>query len=791
MSPARTTIISLSLLLLMALGAGIYLYQNLPSLIQQQALIFLGDYGLDDLNYARPQLSRNRIRIDSLQLRGEYEGLSYDLDLSAVEIHYDLNTLRAGKLKSAQIGSVAVSLVQRPLPPQKQAAETLTISELLPDFQALPIETLAIKRWKLDFQPADLPLVTVQGQVRLDKNLQLHLVSSYSGADIIADISTEGAQALPRAAIRINKLGESIGQLQASLNPAGTDSWQWHLEGSTQFVPLLSWLQSLDQFQEDRDKLSALTLQGQGSFELQINHPDRLHVTEPTSATTLSQFTVTARATQQIDRLDFDDAIADLNGQLRLELELADSVPRVNLSPGRLSARISTSALPANITTSLNWGTSVPLVWTSNKDIKMTSLVSGDWSIDIPDSKVLVGEGDSEFRLEALSVEASATSGDDVAVSADLNGRLNGQLSNTPLPPFKLAVTHRGTMEESHIGLSLKDVAESMSANIEGELNMNTGQGNYSVALLTNDLPYASESLIPLLRRFSLLDKRDNVGLSSGELELHSQLQSTSFDLVDLKQQAHLSIENISGSYNDYSFEGLTLSAGWKGIEEWQTIEPVKLSLQKLDVGFALTDTSLRLSLPIPTPINQPDIHIEQFTTEVFGGELFLPKPQPWNFSAASNTFTLKAENWQLGELVALQTDQDIKARGTLEGELPVTLKNGRIIIASGYLQALAPGGHIRYIANEASVALASSSPELKLALNLLDDFQYKILSTQVKLDEGGNLFLGLSLEGSNPSQHEGRPINFNINLEQNIDPLLQSLRISDKLVEQIEDRIN
>ena len=52
-------------------------------------------------------------------------------------------------------------------------------------------------------------------------------------------------------------------------------------------------------------------------------------------------------------------------------------------------------------------------------------------------------------------------------------------------------------------------------------------------------------------------------------------------------------------------------------------------------------------------------------------------------------------------------------------------------------------------------------------------------------------LLLGLSLTGKNPKQYEGRRINFNINLEQNLDPLLQSLRLNDNLVEKLESRLH
>ncbi len=55
------------------------------------------------------------------------------------------------------------------------------------------------------------------------------------------------------------------------------------------------------------------------------------------------------------------------------------------------------------------------------------------------------------------------------------------------------------------------------------------------------------------------------------------------------------------------------------------------------------------------------------------------------------------------------------------------------------------------------------SSKELALALDLLSNFQYEVLSSEVNLDNEGQLLLGLSLAGKNPSQYEGRPINFNI----------------------------
>ena len=209
----------------------------------------------------------------------------------------------------------------------------------------------------------------------------------------------------------------------------------------------------------------------------------------------------------------------------------------------------------------------------------------------------------------------------------------------------------------------------------------------------------------------------------------------------------------------------------------------------RLNTGVELRNITARLSLPVATPIIRPNIRIDSFAGQLLGGWIVLPEPRPWDFAAASNSLTLRVERWQLAELIALQQKQDIKADGVLEGELPLTLSGGRMMITDGYLRALAPGGRIQYRPNAASRAMATDSQELQAALDLLSDFHYKKLASEVQLDAAGKLLLELSLAGKNPGQYQGKAVNFNINLEQNIDPLLQSLRLSGNLVDQLEQR--
>ena len=58
MTIARILLYSLALMLALLLGAGIYYYLNLPSLVEQQAKQYLQDYGVETLRYERLKISK-------------------------------------------------------------------------------------------------------------------------------------------------------------------------------------------------------------------------------------------------------------------------------------------------------------------------------------------------------------------------------------------------------------------------------------------------------------------------------------------------------------------------------------------------------------------------------------------------------------------------------------------------------------------------------------------------------------------------------------------------------------
>ena len=783
-------------LLLCLLGIGFYAYQNLQRLVEQQAEVYLQEYGVHDVDMGPVRILGNSVTTRKLSIRGEQDGIQFEASMTALDLHYHWRKLLRGELQSVSLEQLDLLVEEiAPAANNANASAPINIEDLLPQpfIAALPLESLKIKQWTLKYKALDKTPMSARGSLLLEDQLHLQLATRYMGSQVTAKIWTIDNDAPISGQMLLNDGSADVTEISARLQRTATDAWDWSVEGSLHYAPALAWLRALARETElpfDVADLDALTLAGSTSVSARLLHPNTITTTPESGVSILSQFTADISTVNHLTRLDYQDTVADLRGQWDIGFELAAGEWQVTAQPTEFNARLWTQqlALPTDTRDWLRWKETVPARWRNLEPIRITSTGNDAWAVQLRNTQAKIGTADSEIRCEALNLDALIQPGPQLQLEARLDARIKSRLRKQQLPEVKLTSEHRGSLQDSTFSLTLDDTAESMSLSLQGKLDMQSGRGQYSLNAASQDLPYAAGSVLPIMESLGML--QDSVELTSGTLSLESQLASDSFAIDSWRQQSQLAIRNLSGSFADYRFDGITMSAEWTGIEQWQTVRPVEFSMASLDVGFDVVDVRARVALPAPTPPAQPVVRIEQFSAGMFGGRVFLPAARSWDFAAETNQLTLRAEQWLLADMVALQQGQNIQAVGTLEGELPVTVTAGRIIIDNGYLRALAPGGTIRYVADDAARALAASSPELGLAMDLLSDFQYQVLSSEVKLDKDGNLLLGLSLAGKNPGQYEGRPINFNINLEQNLDPLLQSLRLSDKLVEGIEGRL-
>lgn len=111
------------------------------------------------------------------------------------------------------------------------------------------------------------------------------------------------------------------------------------------------------------------------------------------------------------------------------------------------------------------------------------------------------------------------------------------------------------------------------------------------------------------------------------------------------------------------------------------------------------------------------------------------------------------------------------------------------LTIREGKVFARAPGGQLQF----RSAGLrdyGAANPALQLVVQALDDFQFDQLDSDLSYDEDGKLQLALHLSGRNPAIEEGRLINFNIHLEENLPALITSLQLSERVSETIRERV-
>jgi hypothetical protein len=85
---------------------------------------------------------------------------------------------------------------------------------------------------------------------------------------------------------------------------------------------------------------------------------------------------------------------------------------------------------------------------------------------------------------------------------------------------------------------------------------------------------------------------------------------------------------------------------------------------------------------------------------------------------------------------------------------------------------------------------MAESSDQMATVLTTLKNFHYDSLDAELNFGGDGMLRMDTALKGHNPDYEDGRDIHFNLTIEEDIVALLKSLQLSDRLTDQIENRM-
>ena len=277
--------------------------------------------------------------------------------------------------------------------------------------------------------------------------------------------------------------------------------------------------------------------------------------------------------------------------------------------------------------------------------------------------------------------------------------------------------------------------------------------------------------------------------LSQGKINAKGNLQ---FDIEAAALSAsdsQIALQDLKGIYDTTLFEGLGGNFRMTTQGETLTLVSDAMNIKTIDKGFILGpfEAAAHYQTELKN-LTQGKLNLQRLNGRVMDGKVSIAARE-FDFSQAAQTFVVDVEAIDLASLLKQYPSSELSGDGRISGKIPVTLTAQGISIDKGAVAAEPPGGRIHY-ESERVRKLASSQQSLQLVTKALEDFHYSVLASELSYDESGRLMLSLKLEGRNPAVENGRPINFNINIEEDLPALIASIQLGSQISDQLKKRV-
>lgn len=275
--------------------------------------------------------------------------------------------------------------------------------------------------------------------------------------------------------------------------------------------------------------------------------------------------------------------------------------------------------------------------------------------------------------------------------------------------------------------------------------------------------------------------------IASGQVSAHAVLRLPVTGPVKL--DAQMSMSSVSGSINRTAWTALKgdVDIGLQGSK--LAIEVPELSVEQVSSGIPSGPMGMAGSYSGSTadPFSG-QLTLERASAGFLGGSLEVSRGT-WNLADLPLRVPVELSRVELSELMRVYPAEGLAGTGTLTGQIPLLIDRDGIRVEQGKVSAINPGGTLRLPADRLR-GIAQGNRAMELVASAMENFHYSVLNSTIDYDQDGRLFLGLHLEGSNPSVRDGYPIVLNINLEEDIPALLTSLQLSGRVNEAVTERV-
>ena len=355
-----------------------------------------------------------------------------------------------------------------------------------------------------------------------------------------------------------------------------------------------------------------------------------------------------------------------------------------------------------------------------------------------------------------------------------------------PVPDVQLsgplAITYDDLRQRISASLGLTAANQEIRLRTRFEHDLQTSKGSLQWHLTDAHLDWQA---LGLLRMASLTSVQLLSGHLSGQGWIDWHAEGEEWTLTpDLMLRA----DGVSAIYdNTITLEDWNAMVALRRPAQGDYLLDAQVSGSKLDSGIPLTNILARSQTRIPEDFSYFDLSVHEMHTDLLGGRVYTPLIR-YDSRKEVNAFGVRLDHLQLSQIAAIEESAGVKATGLLDGMLPVVLTREGPMVPGGNLFARDPGGVIRYQGDSAD-ALAQSDQSVGMAMKLLQNFEYDQLQSGVQYQPDGQLNLSLQFQGKNPDFFGGQATHLNVNLDYNLLDLLESLRISNEVIETIEQK--
>ncbi|MBN1928875.1 MAG: YdbH domain-containing protein [Chlorobiaceae bacterium] len=217
------------------------------------------------------------------------------------------------------------------------------------------------------------------------------------------------------------------------------------------------------------------------------------------------------------------------------------------------------------------------------------------------------------------------------------------------------------------------------------------------------------------------------------------------------------------------------------------TIAVTLKSLKRKTGGGELLLTSPKGTLTMFARPEKPSLFtVSGFSAGLLGGTVAVEK-MDYDLERKHAETLVQLNGIPIQSLLEMQGTSKLSATGTIRGALPVVLDNNLFSIPEGSMDA-EKNGLIIYSTTPEERAAAGAG--MRLTYEALGNFFYSELLSTITMAPDGNSTITIQLKGRNPDFQNNRPVNLNLNIQQNLLDLFRSLTLSSEIERAISEKV-